>query len=207
MKPKSNAHRRERDTPTTAVLDASRWPERLVLLVDDVLTKNERYRIAKVGDHATIKESDLAEQFKEAVLAAAEVCAKHWPLFTGIRSGVWQIDVLVVWPRARHLDCTVPYGDSDSAPTMIRDAMQAAGILDDDVRIVVNRSVSAHAKGERRSVAVLTPVDPDALIIDLLDVEHASYAVSPPPDRSRECMCGVAVIRPNCPIHGVTHVE
>jgi Holliday junction resolvase RusA-like endonuclease len=45
---------------------------------------------------------------------------------------------------------------------MVKDALQHAGIIDDDMRIVVGSEVSVYEKGVRRTVAVLRPISAEA---------------------------------------------
>lgn len=154
---KPKPHKRRRLTPTVANIDASRLSEGvLVMNVDDVLTKNERHRIIRVGPRAALKESDLAVQFKAAVSAAARRAGLTAP----ISAGFWQLDVLAIWPTQRHHDDgrTTANGDSDAPLAMVKDALQKGGVIDDDMRIVSDRTWSHYIKGERRMVVSLTRV-------------------------------------------------
>lgn len=69
--------------------------------------------------------------FVEA-LQAAWTQAGH----PSIASGTWALTVHSTWPRIRHLDLDVPLGDCDAPISWIMDALQGAGILDDDARIM-----------------------------------------------------------------------
>ena len=62
-----------------------------------------------------------------------------------------------VWPRARHhADGTdTANGDADAPISMVQDALQKAGVIDDDMRIVSTAGLASYSKGERRTVAVL----------------------------------------------------
>lgn len=60
--------------------------------------------------------------------------AKGYPMI--IASGLWSLSVHSIWPRTRHLDLPVPLGDVDAPISWIMDALQNAGILDDDARIM-----------------------------------------------------------------------
>lgn len=55
-----------------------------------------------------------------------------------INTGRWVLLVESVWDRQRHLDegISVPMGDVDAPLSAVLDAMQEAGLLDDDVRVV-----------------------------------------------------------------------
>lgn len=181
------ANRRTRDAPTTARVDASRLDSDgvLVVCVDDVLTKNERHRLIVIntggrGKRAGTKESDLAVAFKEAIRSAAEAAGFILGART-IAAGTWSLEVLSIWPSKRDslpgAGFTVANGDSDSSLPMVRDAMQHAGIIDDDMRIIGNVARSHYIKGERRTVAVLTRVDPTshaAAVARMLTIEESA---------------------------------
>ncbi len=187
------ANRRQRDTPTTARVDASRLNSDgvLVVCVDDVLTKNERHRLVLINIgrdksgrpkfRAGTKEGELAEAFKSAVRSAAEAAGFILGART-IASAVWSLEVVSVWPSERHLDSlpmSIANGDSDSALPMMRDAMQCAGLIDDDMRIISNSARSHYEKGQRRTVAILTRISPaahDAEVKRILAVEAATLA-------------------------------
>lgn len=171
-KPRTKAkssNRRVRTTPTTATL-TMREGVGFVLDVDDVLTKNERYRLVSVPigkgkSRAAMVESTLADQFKEAVkVAAVKCCGLGVLLGKGVRAGLWRLEVHSTWPTQRHhTDGTdTANGDSDAPIAMVKDAMQYAGIIDDDMRIVGETTCAIYQKGVRRTVAILRPVSADA---------------------------------------------
>lgn len=89
--------------------------------------KNRRHALVR-GRLINSKDYKL---FVEA-LGAAWTAAGH----PAIASGTWALAVHSTWPRLRHLDVDVPLGDCDAPISWIMDAMQAAGILDDDARIM-----------------------------------------------------------------------
>jgi hypothetical protein len=156
---KKTRHRRARATPMAASIDATGLDAGvLVFAIDDILTKNERDCFVRGGK---IK-SPMTRKYHAAVLCAANAAG----FLMGarcIRDGVWRLDVLSVWPTERHENKRATgfaFGDSDAAISMVKDALQTAGIIDNDMRIVQDRTFSAHAKGVRRTVAVLTRVDP-----------------------------------------------
>lgn len=156
---KRGGHRRERGSTMWAT-SALRWdPDtkdlvEVVVDVNDALTKNERYRVGKRGQHARLLLSDRAIEFREAVARAfAGASPDGLPL---VVTGAWRLDVLTVWPRERHLgDEDFAHGDSDAGLSSIKDALQHAKVLDDDVRVVADRTWSTYRKGERRTVARL----------------------------------------------------
>ena len=156
------AHKSDRPGATVAHIDTSRLDSDglLVVVVDDVLTKNDRYKLVRIGARAGQAETVLAKKFKAVVLRAAQSAG----FLMGARllkTGLWRIDVLSVWPRQRHhKDGTkTAYGDSDAPVPMIKDALQKAGVIDDDMRIVQGSEMSCYLEGKRRTVAVLTRID------------------------------------------------
>lgn len=202
----TKAHKRgaRTDKPTTATLDASNFADGsgvLVLCVSDVLTKNDRYVRTK---HGTAEKS-LSKAYKAAVARAALGAGFAPPIKVAaskllrtkastiygdktITSGVWSLEVLSIWPthakRLKNAAADLANGDSDAPLSMVRDAMQRAGIIDDDMRIVSDRTFSLYIKDERRTVARLRRLDAtDAglhrgLIDDLLrDEEWARRAI------------------------------
>jgi hypothetical protein len=75
-----------------------------------------------------------------------------------IRFGWWALDLLVVAPaRLRTFDVLLPRIDSDACLAPVRDALQYAGLLDDDARIVRDRTWTARGRPEVR--IRLKPVD------------------------------------------------
>lgn len=136
-----------------------------VLDINDVLTKNDRYRLIKMGRRMAQAESPNAKAYKEAVkVAAVECCGVAVLLGKVIRIGLWRLDIVSVWPTQRHhKDGThTANGDADAPVAMVKDALQYAGILDDDMRVVVGSEASVYEKGVRRTVAVLRPITEEA---------------------------------------------
>lgn len=165
------AHRRIRDTPTTCIGDFSQVAAGLVVLVlDDALTKNEHHRIVKLGDHARLRHSDVAQQLREAMRACAEA---HGVTGGLIDRGAWRLDVLTIWPTRRHLDFETANGDSDATLSPTKDALQYAGILDNDMRVIADRTWSAYAKGRRRTIVRLTRIDFDTWAREVEDMAFA----------------------------------
>ncbi len=169
-------------TPTTATLDIRGMESAgsLVLVVSDVLTKNDRYGRGKGGTF----EKTASKWFKAAVARAAHAHGFTEPYripeikkgpnkrkastvygTNTIQSGLWSLEVLSIWPHQRHLEGAgeLANGDADAPLSMVRDAMQRAGIIDDDMRIVSDRTLAIYRKDERRTIARLTRIDGPAL--------------------------------------------
>ena len=165
------AHKRkERVEPTRASI--YHGPDCIVLVVNDVLTKNDRY----ARGHSGTFEKPQSKRYKAAVAAAAAGAGYVPPVkrpaiprgpdkrkasvvfgAKTITSGLWSLEVFSVWPKARHhADGTdTANGDADAPISMMQDAMQRAGIIDDDMRIVSTAALASYSKDERRTVAVL----------------------------------------------------
>ncbi len=184
--PKNSARaQHKRKTPrtaTTATLDIRGMESDgvIVLVVGDVLTKNDRYGRGKGGTF----EKTASKWFKAAVAKAAHVRGFAAPVKVHaiksgphkrdasttfgertIRDGLWSLEVLSIWPHQRHLEGAgeLANGDADAPLSMVRDAMQRAGIIDDDMRIVSDRTLAIYRKDERRTIARLTRIDGPAL--------------------------------------------
>lgn len=120
------------------------------LVVNDVLTKNERHRAAKRAGHASIILSDRAVAFRGAVKEAADLAGVK------IASGRWDLRVVTTWPTQRHLDVDFAHGDADAGVSSTQDALQHAGVIDDDVRIIESTGSKTYDKGQRKTEAWLT---------------------------------------------------
>jgi Holliday junction resolvase RusA-like endonuclease len=159
------AHKRAKKSATVATM---RMVDGIgfVLDINDVLTKNDRYRLIKMGRRMAQAESPNAKAYKEAVKLAALECCRGAILLglSGAHAGLWRLDILSMWPTQRHhADGThTANGDADAPVAMVKDALQHAGIIDDDMRIVVGSEVSVYEKGVRRTVAVLRPITAEA---------------------------------------------
>lgn len=64
--------------------------------------------------------------------------------------GAWEIEVAAYWSRLRHLDLQFAFGDVDAPLECVLDALQAAGVIDDDVRIVRLTAVKYYDKQNPR---------------------------------------------------------
>ena len=165
------SNRRVRTTPTVAVVTMLDGVG-VTLDVNDVLTKNERYTPVRFGKRIAQREMPCSIAYKEAVkLAAVKCCGAAVLLGKGIRTGLWRLEVHSTWPTQRHHDdgTDTAFGDSDAPIAMVKDAMQHAGIIDDDMRIVGETTHAVYQKGVRRTVAILRRVSAE---------DHAAQAAA-----------------------------
>lgn len=155
----------------------------IVVVVPDVLGKNEAHRQGKFGARVI---STATKRYRESMLAGFKSVAigpDYLNLFAN--SGAWRLEVIGVWPRQRDeikmWPCDVarcPVGDADAAIPQALDALQHAGILDDDARVVEVRAWNLYRKGERWTVIRLVRV-PDLAERDA-QVAHLVAALPTP---------------------------
>lgn len=158
-------HKRTMRVATVATLRAIEGG--YALDINDVLTKNDRYVHTKFGQ----AESALAKAYKAAVAVAATRLGFVPPIKVPkagkrksetiygektIRTGRWMLEVVSFWPAQRHLDNVelFAFGDSDAPLSMVRDALQRAGVIDDDMRLS-DSTLAVYQKDVRRTVALL----------------------------------------------------
>lgn len=142
------------------------------VVVPDVLGKNESH---KAGRHLSQATKRLRESVRLGAAVLAEKARRGWPTPAWATSGPWRAEVLGVWPRESHTigfkPC--PKGDADAPVAQSFDALQHAGILDDDARVVEVRAWNLYRKDVRCTVIRLVRVDDlatrDAAIAHLVD--------------------------------------
>lgn len=162
------------------------------VVVPDVLGKNESHVTGRGGARHT---SAATQRYRESVSggtynfrAAGETVAIREA--TLAIDGAWRLEVLGVWPRENHTaGFTCPKGDADAAIPQALDALQHAGILDDDARVVEVRAWNLYRKDVRCTVIRLVRVDElwrrDAQIAHLVDRVPASPEPAPKQRRIR----------------------
>ena len=154
-------------------------PDSITVVVPDVIGKNESHIQGRNGRRIP---SEVTENLRESVLRAAwDHAAKTCPLataaafvnesmgdasarrlvpWTTAQQGAWRLEVVGVWPRERHdVGFTAPMGDADAAIPQALDALQHAGVLDDDARVVEVRAWNLYRKGVRATVMRLVRVE------------------------------------------------
>lgn len=136
-------------------------PGVITVVVPDVLGKNEAHVQGADGARHT---SSATKRYRTSVAAGVATClgeiaADAWR-FMWADVGAWRLEVLGVWPTQNHeVGFVAPRGDADAAIPQALDALQHAGILDDDARIVEVRAWNLYRKGVRTTVMRLVRVD------------------------------------------------
>lgn len=176
----------------------------IIVVVPDVLGKNASHKQSKNGGRRI---SEQTEAYRASVLSGAgalemSVLAKWFDVsktghFAG--SGAWRLEVIGVWPTQNHdVGFVAPRGDADAAIPQALDALQHAGILDDDARVVEVRAWNLYRRGVRatimRLVRVSLPdvpgervlvVERDRAIAHLLHLVRTAVEQQPKPAKSR----------------------
>jgi Holliday junction resolvase RusA-like endonuclease len=75
------------------------------------------------------------EAFRDSV-RALWLTERHRSGAKPIERGEVAVTITAYWPTLRHLDVDVPWGDIDAPAEVVLDALQYAGVYDDDVRVV-----------------------------------------------------------------------
>lgn len=144
-------------------------PTRVVISVEATCRKNARHQPVVVrgfGGKPRAAVILTAEYRAFVSLIAEEARRLGVPQIT---SGRWHLSVYTTWPRLRHLDETeddsgdFPMGDSDASLSGAKDALQEAGVMGDDMRIVLDSTHNLYEKDVRRLVIVLEPAKWDPM--------------------------------------------
>lgn len=174
----------------------------ITVVVPDVLGKNEALAVQDRRGNRHL--SMTAKRYRESVKAGvtslhvsamfSRLIAKQEP-GPLVRDGAWRLEVVAVWPRKREtidgrdIDfAPCPMGDADAAIPQALDALQHAGILDDDARVVEVRAWNLYRKDQRATIIRLSRV-PDLAIRDAA-IAHlfglvTEVAVDPPKPRTK----------------------
>ena len=143
------------------------------VVVPDIVAKNETLRRAGKGQHL----SAAVTRYRLSVTRGAAAMIDKWPdpedarrdlacYGALITCGRWRLDVLGVWPTRYNLaglniddgGPDIPVGDVDAGISQAQDALQKAGILDDDKRIDPAACAwKMYRKGVRATVMRLAP--------------------------------------------------
>lgn len=140
----------------------------IVVVVPDVLGKNEATTGGRKNSESGARFLSTATKlYRASVLAGAgkllmSETTKWFDVSkTGhlAGSGAWRLEVIGVWPTQNHdVGFEAPRGDADAAIPQALDALQHAGILDDDARVVEVRAWNMYRKGVRATVMRLVKV-------------------------------------------------
>ncbi len=138
----------------------------ITVVVPDVLGKNEALAVQdRRGLRHLSKTARLYRESVRSAVASLHVSAMFERLLADeepgplIRDGAWRLEVIGVWPRERHdVGFTAPMGDADAAIPQALDALQHAGVLDDDARVVEVRAWNLYRRGVRATVMRLVRV-------------------------------------------------
>src|SRR5687768_6856723 len=151
-------------------------PDSITVVVPDVLGKNASHVQSKNGGRRISEQTevyrssvrraawDYAERMCKGPVAAflanggdSETCMMPW---TPATDGAWRLEVVGVWPTQNHdVGFVAPRGDADAAIPQALDALQHAGVLDDDARVVEVRAWNLYRKGVRATVMRLVRVE------------------------------------------------
>lgn len=143
--------RKSRPIAPAEVRTGDGWIE---VVVPDVLGKNESHTSDKDGARHT---STATKRYRESVRVGATVLTdkarRGWPEPAWAVSGAWRLEVLGVWPSECHtMGFVCPRGDADAAIPQALDALQYAGILDNDARVIEVCAWNLFRKGVRCTV-------------------------------------------------------
>ena len=140
------------------------------VVVPDIVAKNETMRRAGKGQHLSAAVTRYRSSVTRGAAALEDVSrfalradgpGRHF-----ITRGRWRLDVLGVWPTRYNLaglniddgGPDIPVGDVDAGISQAQDALQKAGILDDDKRIDPAACAwKMYRKGIRATVIRLAP--------------------------------------------------
>lgn len=122
------------------------------IVIPGTTRKNRHHRLAK----GRVILSAEARRFRDGVKL---ICAAEE--IEPITTGEWVLTMVAFWPRIRHLDVPVPFGDADAPVSAVLDALEYAGVLDDDARIVEVHARKEHDPDNPRIFVQLERVEDD----------------------------------------------
>jgi Holliday junction resolvase RusA-like endonuclease len=176
---KENLHRRKAVALPAATVSVT--SDSITLVVPDVVGKNSSHTGGRGGLRFT---SSHTKAFRKSVADGVAEWSSTRPLETIklIRAmrGAWRLEVVGVWPSKRDVvagklaDFLMPCGDADAAIPQALDALQHAGVLDDDARVVEVRAWNLYRKGVRATVMRLVRVD----VVGGDEIEERNVAIA-----------------------------
>lgn len=81
------------------------------------------------------KLSEAYKAFRET-MTAAWLVERNRKGVKPLTTGELAVTITAYWPTMRHLDVDVPNGDADAPAEVVLDALQYAGVIDNDARVV-----------------------------------------------------------------------
>lgn len=139
----------------------------ITVVVPDVLGKNASHVQSKNGGRRI---SEQTEAYRDSVADGAlkagygyrKTWGEHGKPQMPASDGAWRLEVIGVWPTQNHeVGFLAPRGDADAAIPQALDALQYAGILDDDARVVEVRAWNLYRKDVRATIMRLVRVSLD----------------------------------------------
>lgn len=94
--------------------------------------KNRRHKVVRVGRRPGLANGD-------DFIALVAVLRRAWGSRATITEGRWRVTLTARWSRKRTLDdgLVVPWADVDAPISSTHDALERAGVFDNDMRIDV----------------------------------------------------------------------
>ncbi len=134
----------------------------IIVVVPDVLGKNASHVQSKNGGRRISEQTEkYRKSVHDAVFSWAQQVSRGDDLLRLATEGAWRLEVIGVWPtQNRDVGFVAPRGDADAAIPQALDALQHAGILDDDARVVEVRAWNLYRRGVRATVMRLSRVVP-----------------------------------------------
>jgi Holliday junction resolvase RusA-like endonuclease len=144
--------------PATVTCDA----DSITVVIPDVLGKNESHVAGRNGERHT---STATKNYRKSIESGHALASiERGALMLVAAEGSWRAEILSVWPRKRDvikgqkIDFICPMGDVDAPIAQVFDALQHAGILDDDARVCEVVAGHMHVKDQRATVVRLVRV-------------------------------------------------
>lgn len=150
--------------PAVVTCDA----DSITVVIPDVLGKNESHQGGRFLSPATkalrASVQSGAGAWRNGLSMTALADRDHRHGFGQATQGAWRAEILACWDRKRDtikgrpIGFVAPVGDVDAPIAQVFDALQHAGILDDDARVVEVRAWNLYRKGVRATVVRLVRV-------------------------------------------------
>jgi len=198
---KKNLHRRKAVALPAAHVEVS--TDAITIVVPEVVGKNSSHTGGRGGLRFTSSHTKAFRASVESGIITHRTLAMAGPnVLEAIGNsqamrGTWRLEVVGVWPTKRDVvagrpaDFLMPCGDADAAIPQALDALQYAGVLDDDARVVEVRAWNLYRKDVRATVMRLVRVsldlvERDTAIAHLLPLVPQSPEPPAKPARKRK---------------------